>query len=82
MSALIGGGGVERLDRKETDNAWRVSISEVKKRDYNLDIKNPNKREDDIGDPEVLLSELKNAENKVAELRDELKSSLMKALIR
>ena len=75
-------GGVERLGRKETDNAWKVSMSEVKERDYNLDIKNPNKREDEIGDPEVLLEELKKAGVKATELRDELKISLMEALLR
>jgi type I restriction enzyme M protein len=29
-------------DRKETPNAWRVSIEDIKKRNFNLDIKNPN----------------------------------------
>jgi len=27
--------------RKETDQAWKVSIEDIKARSYNLDIKNP-----------------------------------------
>lgn len=33
-------------DRKETENAWRVGIDEIKTRNYNLDIKNPNRKEE------------------------------------
>ena len=29
-------------NRKENESAWRVSIEEIKKRDFDLDIKNPN----------------------------------------
>ena len=75
-------GGVERSDREETEYAWKVSIEEIKDRNYNIDVRNPNKPEDEVGDPVVLLEALKVAESNVAELRDELKNSLMKALLR
>ena len=75
-------GGADRSDREETEYAWKVSIEEVKDRDYNLDVKNPDKQEDEVGDPEALLDALIVAETKAAELRDELKNSLMKALLR
>ena len=65
--------------REETEYAWKVSIEEIKERNYNLDIKNPNKQEDEVGDPEELLELLKGAEIKAAELRDELKNSLMES---
>ena len=34
--------------RKESDVAWKVSINTVKERGWNLDIKNPNRKEKDI----------------------------------
>lgn len=36
------------IDRKESDVAWKVSIEDLRKTDFNLDIKNPNKKEDVI----------------------------------
>jgi type I restriction enzyme M protein len=33
-------------NRKENDFAWKVSIDQIRARNYNLDIKNPNKPED------------------------------------
>ena len=35
-------------DRKESDICWKVSIDEIKKRNYDLDIKNPSKQEEEI----------------------------------
>ena len=75
-------GGASRSDRKETENAWRVSIDEIKERKYNLDFKNPNNQKDDVGDPEELLELLNSAEIKAIELREELKNSLMEILQR
>ena len=75
-------GRAERSDREETEFAWKISIDEINSRNFNLDIKNPNKQDDEVGDPQELLEELKNAEVKATELRDELKNSLMEALLR
>ena len=36
----------DRNNRKETDFAWKVSINEIKQRNYNLDFKNPFKDKD------------------------------------
>lgn len=30
---------------KENENAWKASIKEIEKRSYNLDFKNPSKKE-------------------------------------
>ena len=68
--------------REETEFAWKVSIEEIKELDYNLDIKNPNKQVDKFGDPKELLEMLKSVEIKAANLREELKISLMKALLK
>jgi type I restriction enzyme M protein len=55
---------------------------EVKTRGYNLDIKNPHTVADDHGDPEELLMKLEAAEKETANLRDQLKAILEKALLR
>jgi len=75
-------GGPERKDRKETERAWKVTAEEVKERGYNLDIKNPHKVEEDLGDPETLMEELTNAEAEVTALREQLKAILSEALVR
>lgn len=35
-------------DRKESDVAWKVGIKDIEARDWDLDIKNPNKKEENI----------------------------------
>lgn len=50
-------GGAERENRQKTDQAWKVSIDEIKAHGYNLDFKNPHMEADDHGDPEELLGE-------------------------
>ncbi len=75
-------GGSERIDRKETDRAWKVPIEDIKKRGFNLDIKNPHMQEEDFGEPEELLEKLVAVESEVNLLRDQLKEKLMDALIR
>jgi type I restriction enzyme M protein len=75
-------GGPGRKDRVETEVAWRVTIDDVKERNYNLDIKNPHVVADEHGDPIDLLSQLDAAEAKATALRDELKSLLEDALLR
>jgi len=40
-------GGAEREGRQETEQAWKVTIDEIKARGYNLDFKNPHAVADD-----------------------------------
>ena len=75
-------GGKTRNGRKETPQAWRVTVEEVKARGYNLDIKNPHAVADDYGDPETLLTDLAAAEAETARYRDQLKAILAEALVR
>ena len=75
-------GGAQRIDRQESDVAWRVSLEEIKGRNYNLDFKNPHTVADNHGDPLELLEKLDKAEYQAAMLRDELKSILAEALLR
>jgi type I restriction enzyme M protein len=66
----------------ETEQAWRVPIDQIKERNYNLDLKNPHSVTEDHGDPEELLADLQAAEQKAADLRDQLKAILSEALLR
>lgn len=75
-------GGPGRQGRVETDQAWKVSLEDIKARGYNLDFKNPHTEEDDHGDPEELLAKLEASEQLTATLRDQLKGILAEALLR
>ena len=74
-------GGMDRQGRDVNERAWKVSVSEVKARNYNLDIKNPHILGDNHGDPEELLATLNAAEANVVELRNQLKAILAEALV-
>lgn len=75
-------GGAQRQNRQQTEVAWKVSIDEIKARNYNLDFKNPHTVADDHGDPQELLAKLEQDEQKTDNLRDQLKSMLAEALLR
>jgi type I restriction enzyme M protein len=75
-------GGGEREGRQETEVTWKVSLDEIKVRNYNLDFKNPHTVADDHGDPIELLAKLEQDEQHVAGLRDQLKAILAEALLR
>ncbi len=73
-------GGTRRRGRKENEQAWRMSVDDVKARGYNLDLKNPHAVEDGPGDPAVLLAEYKALLADIAEIQDRLKDELAAAL--
>jgi len=66
--------------RIETEQAWKVSIEDIKARNYNLDIKNPHVGEQINHDPEVLLQKYDQQQLDVSKLRDQLKDILTAAL--
>jgi type I restriction enzyme M protein len=66
--------------RKETDQAWKVSIDDIKARGYNLDIKNPRAVDDDTGDADELLRQYNDAAAEAATLRNQLRDELRAAL--
>jgi type I restriction enzyme M protein len=68
--------------RKENEVAWKVTIDQIKARNYNLDFKNPHVVEEDHGDPKELLAKLEQSEAETARLRDQLKAILEEALQR
>ncbi|MGY4877844.1 N-6 DNA methylase [Vreelandella aquamarina] len=68
--------------REETHQAWKVSIDEIKARNYNLDIKNPWQGETITHDPEELLAQYQQQQAEIQQLRDQLKTILSDALTR
>jgi len=68
--------------RTENDQAWRVTIDEIKARNYNLDVKNPRAKETQVGDPEELLTRYLGLKDQLALLQDTLKNELQTALLR
>ncbi len=69
-------------DRQESEQAWKVSVEQIKATGYNLDIKNPNTVADDHGDPDELLADYRRLLDDVAAKREALKKELMAALDR
>jgi type I restriction enzyme M protein len=66
--------------RVESEQAWKVTIEEIKGRNYNLDIKNPHVGEQVIHDPEVLLAKYARQQAEAAATREALKRELMGCL--
>jgi type I restriction enzyme M protein len=75
-------GGPERANRQANEQAWQVTLDDIKARHYNLDYKNPHSIAAEHGAPEELLAQLQKAEAKAAELRAQLKSILAEAVLR
>lgn len=67
-------------NRVESENTWKVSVEEIKNRNYNLDFKNPNKVEEDLGDPVALLEKYNKAKEDVEEIQNQLIAELTKIL--
>lgn len=67
-------------DRVENEQAWKVPAADIKARNYNLDIKNPHVGEQINHDPEVLLKQYQAQQDKIQELRSQIKVILSEAL--
>lgn len=67
-------------DRKETPNAWKVTLKEIKARNYNLDCKNPHVEAEDLATPEELLINYQALQKDINALRTELKNELYQSL--
>lgn len=66
--------------RVETEKAWKISIDDIKARNYNLDIKNPHVGEQIQHDPNELLEKYARQQQEIRRLRDQLKTILAEAL--
>tara|TARA_B100000508_G_scaffold130740_1_gene118317 strand:+ start:25200 stop:26630 length:1431 start_codon:yes stop_codon:yes gene_type:complete len=67
-------------NREENEYAWKVSIDEIKKKDYNLDIKNPHVEADNLEAPDVILEKYRNTKDRISSIQDEIVKVLTEAL--
>ncbi len=66
--------------RVENEFAWKVSLDEIKARNYNLDIKNPHSPDEEIHDPAKLKAHYEALQGQIQATRDGLKAILAAAL--
>ena len=69
-------------NRVENEFAWKVGIDEIRERNFNLDIANPNSVEGGHGDPDELLALYEKERAAAAAVREQLKQALAEALER
>lgn len=67
-------------NRVENELAWKVTIEEIKARNFNLDFKNPTKEALDNGDPIEMLEKYKSLLADVKTIQDQLKQELITAV--
>lgn len=67
-------------ERVESEQAWRVSIDQIKQGNYNLDLKNPNTLDAGSGDVDHLLPAYEKLLSQIADTRAALKLELHRAL--
>jgi len=64
-------------DREENERAWKVRATDILKNGCNLDIKNPNGKQDfEHLPPERLAEDILKKEQRIAELMTEIKRIL------
>jgi len=63
--------------RTENEFAWKISIEEIEKRNYNLDFKNPNSNSKIAHkDPKEIMREIESRENEIVKILSEIKKDL------
>lgn len=67
-------------NREETERSWQVKKEEITESDYNLDINNPNVKEEDNHDPKELLKKYNEVQNEIKGLQELLKGELKDVL--
>jgi type I restriction enzyme M protein len=67
-------------NRKNTEQAWMVSIKDIETKNYNLDFKNPYVLDIEHGDPAMLILEYEEISKQVFATRETIKNELMQAL--
>ena len=79
-SSRPSGPGGARSASVENEQAWRVSIDEIKAGNFNLDLKNPHNPDTGPGDVDHLLPEYEKLLAQIAATRAALKTELQRAL--
>lgn len=67
-------------NREESNRAWKVSVTQIKANNYNLDIKNPHRIDAEHGDLEEMLTDYQQLLAELSQTRNTLKQELMAAL--
>jgi type I restriction enzyme M protein len=67
--------------RKECEYSWRVSLQDLRARNYNLDVKNPHIDNEIALDPKELLGQYMKLQGEISGIRNELKTILNDALV-
>lgn len=67
-------------ERKENEYAWKVTVDEIKEKNYNLDFKNPTKEEIIYDNPQEVLDLYNESEIKIKMTMDVLKAELKRVL--
>jgi len=68
--------------RVQNEQAWKVPVTDIVAHNYNLDIKNPHVAEQIIHDPGELLQRYNEQQSAIADVRNQIKNALQKALQR
>ena len=70
-------GGAARKGRATNNFAWKISIDEIKKRNYNLDFKNPNgNAKIEHKDPKEVLESIADTEKEIIKILGEIKKEI------
>jgi type I restriction-modification system DNA methylase subunit len=73
-------GTASRSTRKENDRAWRVPVERVIENGFNLDIKNPNAKDDfEHLPPEQLAADILQKEQRIAEMVAGIQKALLQS---
>ncbi|UBZ07250.1 type I restriction-modification system subunit M [Salegentibacter mishustinae] len=67
-------------NREENKHSWKVSLEEIKSKNYNLDFKNPHQEADNLDKPEVILKKYRKTEFSIKDIQDEIVKVLTEAL--
>ena len=64
-------------DFKDSDNSWNVSVSDIDQDTFDLSVKNPNKKEEDLlREPSEILDEIESLDEESAEIMKQIKELL------
>ena len=66
--------------RKSSPLAWKITLDEIKSKNYNLDFKNPHEEADSLEAPEVILEQYHKTEAKITSIQNEIVKVLTEAL--
>lgn len=66
--------------REESEQSWYVDRAAIEKRNFDLDVKNPNLPDEDLGDPVQLLEAYHKADKKLRKIQKKLLKELSKTL--